>query len=638
MKITPLASKVASLCLCAPLFTSPFVFAQDTSDEPVELTISYTANRFEQPTASVLASVSTVTREQIETLNADSALDVLRTLSGVEVASQGTRGSTTGVFLRGTNSNQTVVLVDGVRINSPSSGAAQFGLIPAFAIEKIEVIRGPRAAVYGSDAIGGVISITTIPSNNDSVNEIALNGGSNRYNQQAWRTVGQISDKTSGSFVVNNESDAGYNSNQAGPDDEEYGYSTQSLFGNLNHQFNEQWSAAFNGYTANNTAEFWGYDPNTFTNVKDETTQQFYSVAGSVAFKQNNYRSVVQYNLTNDELGTRDVEKTRAEAIISAKRHTVSWINTVLPTDYLTLNVGLDFYKEYADQSGANDANFANNKKDNAAIFATSLLDFGDTILELSARYDDNSAFGDHLTWNAAAGYYLTDSIQLTAGAGTAFKAPTFNDLYWPEDPYGVGNPDLKPETSISGEIGIRGQHDKFDWSLAAYSSTIEDLIEWMPVDDANPFGQWTPTNVSEAEIKGIELEVAFDTGPVEHQLVGDWKDTENVTTGEQLIRRAKQNYKWVGTYRIGALSTTLDTQYVGERLDASGDMMDAYTLVNLAAIYQFTDNFKANVKINNLLDKDYETSYYGSDFVTGEKFYYVGPERSFYAGLNYKF
>ncbi len=628
MKISPLASKVASLCLCAPLFTSPFVVAQDNADEAVELTISYAANRFEQPKTSVLAPITVITAEQIKQLNADSIYDVLKTVPGVEVSSQGNKGNSTLLSIRGTGSNQTLVLIDGVRVNSPSGGTASIGLIPAFAIEKIEVVRGPRAAVYGSDAIGGVISITTIPTSNQSNTELAASGGSNSYYQVGAKTSGQITDTVFGNFIVNQESDDGYASIKGNPN--QYGYKSTTLAGSLRFDPNSDWSFGFNGLGQLNEDEY------SLENLREV---EFYSLGGYAKYMTSSWHSSLSVSASSEDsaTGLASEGNRNNKAILIGERQQVSWLNTLLPSDFAIINLGLDYTQEHAKREGSNSVDFSTTKTDTTGIFATTVVELSEVIVDASLRYDDHSAFGGQTTWNIAGGYSVTNEVTLSASVGTAYRAPTINDLYWPLEcfDYGFGpscnygNPDLKPETSFNYEVGLKGDYSIAQWRVTYYNNEIKDLIEWAPVA-SNP-ADWAPSNVAEAEIEGIELEVGFDTSFVRHQLSADFKDPTNVETGEVLARRAKQNYKWAATIAQQDWSTSLITNYVGERQEANGDKLDVYFLVDIAAAYSITENLSINGRIDNLFDEEYSTAI---DF-TGE---YVGQERSYYAGVNYRF
>ncbi|GEA60071.1 TonB-dependent receptor domain-containing protein [Vibrio comitans] len=617
MKKSILATAIVSLY-------APTLFAQDSESTQVDETMVVTANRFEQTQTSALASVSVVEREQIEQLQADSAYDVLKTLPGVEITSQGTKAATNSVFIRGSNSNQTLILLDGVRLNTAAGGTANtLGLIPAFAIERIELVRGPRASVYGADAIGGVISIITKPAD-ASVHELTLNGGSNNYHQEAWRSVGDISESTKGNFVASNEGSKGYNITDQNTDNK-YGYQSQFINGGISTQINKNWSAGFNGVYQNYENQYVS-SPTSTPNLQETDA---YILSGNVGYSREDFSSSLQVNYSNEQQSDGEDSLSAPAALIESKRTSVLWVNTYKGIDNLVLNGGVDYSYEEASNSGyyidflgnvQPVSDFDENSRNNTGIFGTVAVEQSSVLFEASVRHDENSMYGGNTTWGLAAGWNITEQLMLNASYGTAFKAPAFFDL--------ATNPDLKPEESESYEVGLAGYYSFLTWNLTAYQNNIENLFTW--VSNSTPPNYGSLENINEAEIKGIELSLDFDTGPVTHTLVGDWKDPQDKTTGEQLIRRAKQNYKWIMNYGYEALNLSLSTIYTGERPDANGTL-DSYVTIDVAASYHITDNLLAKLKVDNLLDEDYETS-------EGFGFNYVGPERSYYAGIDYRF
>ncbi|MDC5804679.1 TonB-dependent receptor [Vibrio europaeus] len=609
-----LAIAVASLLPHASLS-----YAQEASSDE---TMVVTANRFEQSADSVLAPVSVVTREDIKKMQAQSVLDVLKTLPGVELSYQGTKANTNSIFIRGTSSRHTLVLVDGVRINSATAGGASVGLIPANAIEKIEVVRGPRAAVYGSDALGGVISITTKPKLG-SAHEAKATFGSNSYAQQSWRSVGDISEKTKGSFFVNNEKSKGYKVSSSAPDSDRHGFDAQTILGSLTHTYSSSIELFFTGYYQQGLSEYNGADPsNNYAATKFESDTENYVFAGGANVALGDWLS--QFQLSTNKAFSADGKADGGKSgkgSITTKRNSASWVNTYSGLENSTINLGVDYYQEKALRGGTNSSDYSDNKKTNTGVFITGFTQLSDLTLEASLRNDRDSGFGNHTTWNLGAGYALTEAIELVGSYGTAFKAPTFNDLYYPTS----GNPDLKPETSKSLEFGVKGYHELVDWSVTTYRTDIEDMIAWAPIAPGSSV--YKPSNVENAQIKGIELELGFETGPINHKLIGDWKDPKDTKKNTQLIRRAKENYKWVGTYSADAVDVSLIANYVGKRYDSSLYELEAYSTADAAVTYRVTDKFTTGLRVSNMFDKGYETA-------KG----YPAAEREWYLNASYQF
>ena len=240
---------------------------------------------------------------------------------------------------------------------------------------------------------------------------------------------------------------------------------------------------------------------------------------------------------------------------------------------------------------------------------------------ELSGRTDDNQQYGRHNTWQAGLGWNFLPEYRLSTRYGTAFRAPTFNDLYYPNE-YTPGNPDLLPETSKNTEISLEGTTREVLWRVTAYRNELKDMIQWADLDGDYT---WTPENVGRARIKGLELEAEFATGWLTHKLSADFKDTRDLDTNEQLARRAKRNYKWTGMANWDKWDASLTGQYQSERYDSS-TRLAPYALWNAAAGYHVLPQLRIGGRIDNLFDKDYALA-------SG----YATPERSYYVDFSYQ-
>ncbi|WP_068715597.1 TonB-dependent receptor domain-containing protein [Vibrio tritonius] len=609
-----------SLIAVAVVSTAAHVHAANSQSSSINETVVVTANRFEQPQSAVLASVSIITRQDIESMQADSALEVLRTLPGVEINSLGGKAQDTSIYIRGTSTQHTLVLVDGVKINSATSGGASIGLIPAFAIEKIEVIRGPRAAIYGSDALGGVISITTA-GKGKSLHKATIGYGDNNHKLLGWHSSGQLNEQTHGSFIAAKEKSDGHRVYQLAPSEDKHGYDSTSFFGSVNHQFNDQWRLEGSAYKQESDNEY----ASQYGGPKQESNNDFYSLIGGVNFQVDNYNSKLTVSTAHNEAWDGDANGSSGKSALFTRRNNVVWLNTLTPVDEVAVNIGLDYTKVKAHRGGTSTTDYDDTSKDNKAGFLTSLISVNEFTAEASVRHDDDSSFGGHSTWNVGLGYQLMDSLQVVANSGTGFKAPTFNDLYWP----GQGNPELKPEESISNELGLRGYSDWIDWEVSVYKTDIDNLIEWAPVGAG---GAWIPANVNKARIKGLEVSAIFDTWSIEHKLSAEWKDPINKETHEQLARRGKQNFSWLVSYNIAKFDLSMVANYVGDRRDNNNDKMGSYTTVDLATRYHFTDHFSMGVKVSNAFNESYVTG------LGSGSYYYMADGRNVFASAEYKF
>ncbi|MCJ8319129.1 MAG: TonB-dependent receptor, partial [Colwellia sp.] len=227
-------------------------------------------------------------------------------------------------------------------------------------------------------------------------------------------------------------------------------------------------------------------------------------------------------------------------------------------------------------------------------------------ILEGSIRYDDIEGVDNKVTYNASIGQRFSTDTLVSLNVGSGFKAPSFNDLYYPTDTYGShGNPDLTPETSTSIEVLLKTRVANIETELSIYQTKIDDLIEWQ----ADENYQYTPINIAQAEIKGIELTFSAEYFNFNHELQLGYLDAINTTKNEPLIRRAKNTASYQISRQWQQLSILANIQYQGEREDTqwpSTITLDSYILVDVSASYQINSAWSAGVKINNLFDEEY--------------------------------
>ncbi|MBL0649005.1 TonB-dependent receptor domain-containing protein [Aeromonas caviae] len=589
-----------SKTLLAAALLPTAAFAQTTI--PINPTLVITANRVEQPVSSVLAPVVVIDRAEIESRQVQSLPELLKTLPGVQIATLGGRGHISSLFIRGTNSNHSLVLMNGRPIAAMVAGTPDLSQIPLGNIERIEYIRGPRAAVYGSDAIGGVINlITKTSAKNGSETHLKGGAGSHGYGQGELRTVQSLGQKTDMNMLIGYERTDGFDvvANTKQPDRD--GFASRNGQIGLNHAFNDAWSADFNAQ---------GYDNLTDTDGStDQSRVQAFQYDGGLKFQGKDLISRLEASYGENKLKTWQEAKGEASGEpIHTGLTRFSWINSWSGIEGMNLTGGADWQREeMKSDSRSYGKTFSAPDRDNTGLFAVGSYRWQALLWELSGRTDDNQQYGRHNTWSAASGLDIDENHNVRLSYGTGFKAPTFNQLYYP----GSENPTLKPEESKNLELGLSGRYSAWDWSVNLYRNRIDNLIYCL----TSMSYTCNPKNTT-ADIKGVETEIGIDTGPVHHRLSYDYtraKDKGNQDL--QLLRRAEHKGSWIADTRFDATTLTTELLYVGKRYDnnwATNQRVElgAYTLLNLAASYEVTQQFTLGGRIDNLFDRDYAPAY----------------------------
>ncbi|MBF6639510.1 TonB-dependent vitamin B12 receptor BtuB [Rouxiella silvae] len=591
----------------------------DNSDNMV-----VTANRFPQPISTVLAPTTIVTRDQIDRWQSKSLTDVMRRLPGVDIAQNGGLGQQSSMFIRGTNSSHVLILIDGIRLNQAGiSGSSDLSQIPISLVQKIEYIRGPSSAVYGSDAIGGVVNIIT--TRNKLGSTITAGIGSNGYQSYDASTQQKLGNDTVGTFAGNYTYTHGYDvvaSGNTGAQSQQDrdGFMSRTLYGSILHNFNESISGFIRGYGFDNRTAYDGYyTPG--SPLLD--TQQLYNQTWDTGLRYNegiyatqligSYTHSKTYNF-DPRYGQYDPSAT----LDDVQQYNVQWGNT-LQAWHGTVSGGLDWQKQTT-TPGTNYLSEGYEQRD-TGVYATTQQLFGPVTLEGAVRSDDNSQFGQHTTWQSSAAYEFIDGYRFIASYGTAFKAPNLGQVY---SQY-YGNTNLKPEESKQWEGAFEGLTGPVTWRVGGYKNEITNLI------DSDP-ATYRYYNIGEAKIKGVEATASFDTGPFSHQLSYDYVDARNAQTNAILLRRAKQQVKYELDWQVEQIDWAVTYHYLGERYDTDYNTyqtvkLGGVSLWDLAASYPVTSHLTVRARIANLFDKDYETAYG-----------YATPGREYFLSGSYTF
>lgn len=589
------------------LFFNPVVFAAE--DE--RLSIIVTGTRTAQTVDETLAPVTVIDREQIENSSATTVNDLLRATPGLSLTSNGGQGSNTSVFLRGTESDHTLVLVDGIRMSSATSGTASFQNIPLNQIERIEIIRGPRSSLYGSDAIGGVIQIFTRRAQSGYQSNAALSAGSHssrglnagfsHRNDKNWVST-QISNfETDGFDACRAEAGTEFGGCFTDePDDDGYQNNTLSLAGGL--ALSPKVEASLNFLRSDSELDFDG----SFSN-SSESSNQIVGAKLNVAASDS---WVLALTAGRNEDHSDTFNQGVFDSAFNTDRDQLGLQNDVNIGEAGLLTFGVDYYDDKVSGSTA----YAVSRRDNTGIYAQYQGDYGANDVQLSLRNDDNEQFGTESTGGINLGRDLNDSLRLTAGYGTAFKAPTFNELYFPD----FGNANLQTETADSIDVGLAWKGSNATFKANIFETRVDDLITFDALSNA-------PVNIDKARIQGMELSIASQLAGWDVNAGITYVKPENDSAGDDsgnvLARRPQQSTDIAFARSWNAFSLGLNAHHQGHSFDdlENTKRLDGFTTVGAKLGYQFTPRFSLDLSLNNLFDEEYETAqFYNQDGFNG--------------------
>jgi vitamin B12 transporter len=633
--------KILSLALVGALLQPFTAFATDlTTLEPVVVT----ATKLNTPTREVASSITVITAEEIEEKQQNTVLEALREVPAVDVVQSGGPGQQTSVFIRGANSEHTLVLIDGIEINDPSSPnrAFDFANLTTDNIERIEIVRGPESTLYGSDALGGVINIITKRGKgkprltvsaeggayNTSQEKIGLSGGNNLVNYSLFASyLNTDGFSSAGQEYGNDERDGSEN------------FTASARIGltptdNFDFDFilrftdTETDLDAFNGPG--------GDDPNY---KSDNQVLAFRTEARLLLFNEL-WEQKLALSLTDYDRDTRDDKDALhpTDAVRSSFKgnlYKIDWQNNLYLHKTNTLTFGIEYEEEESDVKDFQDHVWLvapttkefDKKADTTGYYLQDHIKLWDSFFTtLGIRHDDHQEFGSRTTYRIASTYVFKQTgTKMRATWGTGFKAPSLAQLYDPS----AGNLNLNPEKSKGWDVGIEQPFgdDKASFSLAYFENDFEDLI-------ITDYSTWPATykNTNKAKTKGVEM--TFTCHPLQDLLLNltyTYTDTEDEVTGAELLRRPRNKFSANVNYNfLDRGNVNLNILYVGKREDWIGSAIDEladYTVVNLAASYKLTDTFRLFGQVDNLFDEDYEEVWgYGTTGIAG----YVGASLTF--------
>ncbi|TNH05580.1 TonB-dependent receptor [Testudinibacter sp. TR-2022] len=561
--------------------------------------IVVTASRNPTEITNTVAQVRVIKQQDLSLYQGQTALDVIKIQPGVSSYGSGGADKATNIFLRGYSGSQILVLIDGIRYSSATTGTAALNLLPADQIERIEILYGATgAALYGADAMGGVIQVFSKKTVKQGTHGYVTLGGGSHGHFTYGAGAGYQDDKSSISFNGSHNKNDGFNaiaSPYVDSQRDKDGYDSKNGSLAISHKLNDNFTLGGSAIYNRSTSE---YD-NAFSTASDVITKQRNGsgqIFGDWQYAEgSNLR--MQYGESIDK--SSNYEDGVNTGTFNTKQQQASLqINQQLPVGEFIAGT------EYLKQRVQSDTAFTKTKRDVTSGFVGYQLVQDKFDAQAFVRYDDNSQFGGKTTYNLGAAYALSENLRAGASYATAYRAPTFNELYFPMAWGSGGNPELNPETSKNSEIFVEYADNYQVTRLTGYYNNVKDLITG-----------WTPYNLSKAKIKGVTLTSDWAINDYLFGFSYDYQQAKDASDGTNhgkllTIRPKHKGTAYVG-YRVENIDLRAEYQYVGKYYRTAGETnpISSYGLVNLSGTYRFTPNISVTARINNLFDKDYVTN-----------------------------
>lgn len=626
------ALAAASLLAAAPAFAEvaldqqaavPDVAGRAAATAVADVVV--TANRTAQPVDRVGASVAVLTQAAIETRQIPAVAEFLAQTPGVTYTRNGGPGAASSLHIRGAEGHHAVVLIDGVKLNDPSStqGGFNFGNLLIGDTARIEVLRGAQSTLWGSQAIGGVVNIVTVAPTEALQGSLDAEAGA-RGTTYVRGGVGGADERLSWRLAASRYSTDGFSAYATGTEND--GYANTGLSGRLNLKLTDAVSLDLRSVWSSGRADFdaWNGDSRDYGK-----TQELVAYAGlNIDLLDGRFRNRIGYAATDTDRRNFNPDNTVQTLTFDAEGQNRRWEyqGAFAVTEALNATFGVEHEKSEMKARAPSDWDpnpaFGRGEAELNSVYAQAQWTaFPGLTLTGGLRYDDHAQYGDKVLGQVAAAWALNEGATiLRAGWGQGFRAPGLYELYSE-----YGNLTLQPETVDSWEIGVEQRlFDRAVVSATYFNRQADDEIRYQgcdfgttdPLCMVNGVGRWGYyKNVQKTEAQGIELVGSLDlTDRLNLSANYTWTDAKNASgdyDGKRLTRRPEHmgnlalDYAWASGLKTGA-----SVRYVGETFDDPANMakVDAYALVDLRVAYPIDDYLEVYGRIENLFDEDYQT------------------------------
>ena len=584
--------KILSLLVILAAVSAQQSFSQTS---PTMSNLIVAATKTHLPKQKILIPVTILDAEDIALSGANNLSEILRFIAGIDVTSNGGPGQIASIFMHGSNSNHTLILINGIKINDSATGTAAIQNIHPDLIEKIEIIKAPRTSLYGSNAVGGVINIITkkqtktgyeigYKTGSDNTDTINFMGGFHSSEIQGGIQFHQY--KTDG-FPARTESNVAS------------GHENDSVNAFLNFD-HDNWSLVTNVWQSSGTTEYLDF-------FLTPVSQDFNNTTGSLDINKifsDRWVSNLNFGFSRD-----DIKQNATPDFNDSKKLFFEWQNTIHANNNHQIVAGIYLANEKFDASnyGLDIATEANS----TALYIEDIINRGKHQLLTAARISNKEGIKDKLTWNIEYGFIINPSMRLLLNAGRATRNPSSFDLYG----YG-GNPELTPEISKNIGIGIAMiPSDKLSVEFSAFSNEITDLITF----NYNDFKLY---NIEQARIKGIEGHIEYLANDWNVYLNATLQNPQNTTSKQMLLRRPKKTVSLGLRRSFGLLDFNMNLLFSDSRMDFGGVRLDDYVLCNITVQYHLNERWLIRATINNVTDETYMLA---NNYNTAQRQGYLG-------------
>ena len=623
--------KINVLSLLIVQFFTSNVFA-DTELKTTDVFV--TATRTPIPKNNVIADTTIISEEEIKLAGSSSLPELLQRQPGIEISNNGGLGKVSTLFLRGTSSTHSIILLDGIRIDSATAGLTAIENIPLSQIEKIEIVRGPASSLYGQDAIGGVIQIFTKKGLNGFKPYFSLGYG--KYDTSiAQGGIRGGDNSTSYAINLSSQNSRGFSSFESNPNSsaniynlDKDGYRNKSVSASLSQKINEKHNVSFQYFLSQGKNKYDNRYANWDPTIDWKNTQDQESFSGILNSQITNYwKSSFRVGRGIDDY----VEKQRyisgatreVDNVYRTIQNQITWQND------LTLPIGslILLYDKLDQKINVTDTSYSKKDRQNYAYMIGYNLNQANHNFQANIRKDFNSVYQDATTGNLGYAYAIDSNWSIASSIGTAFRSPTFNYLYAGSS----SNPDLQPEKSRNIEVSVRYQSESEFFSLVIFKNKITDFI----ISDITT--GFKPYNINTAEIYGATISSSHFINHFQIRSNFNLQSPMNESADKYLPRRSNF-FGTVGlNYYVQSWNIGIEATGSGNRYNDAANLYNipGYIKTNLFAEYQINKDLKMNARVDNVLDKNYTYAYEGNPNSDG--FRYQTPNQSFFISLRYE-